>query len=218
MSRVKISREKVSRYVMAFLCCAALSVLMVPLVLKTVAATSPQDLVNAAYAAMGGDKLKTITLRASLQQYDPGESYSVSDPTKPDTCVSDLVQSRDLQREVARNEWVRPKADDGTKRTYTEIITEAAGYVIGNDATNGRLPKRTVKSNQPEHTMSGRRLTATIRELERPFIVLEMKRHSDRVFVIDDQKVSGKTYPAAQSRDAYGTFIVTFDPPTKMPT
>jgi len=217
MSRVKISREKVSRYVIAFLCCAGLSVLMVPLVLKTVAATSPQDLVNAAYAAMGGDKLKTITLRASLQQYDPGESYSVADPTKPDTGISDLVHSRDFQREVARNEWVRPKADDGTKRTYTEIITEAAGDVIGNDATNGRLPKRTVKGNQPEHTMSGRRLTATIRELERPFIVLEMKRHSDRVFVIDDQKVSGKTYPAAQYRDAYGTFIVMFDPATKLP-
>src|SRR5260370_11049677 len=217
MSRVKISREKVRRYVIALLCCAGLSVLMVPLVLKTVAATSPQDLVNAAYAAMGGDKLKTITLRASLQQYDPGESYSVADPTKPDTGISDLVHSRDFQREVARNEWVRPKADDGGKRTYTEIVTPAAGYVIGNDATNGRLPKRTVNGNQPEHTMSGRRLTATIRELERPFIVLEMKRHSDRVFVIDDQKASGKTYPAAQYRDAYGTFIVMVDPATNLP-
>src|SRR5260370_33344435 len=218
MSRVKISREKVSRYVITFLCCAGLSVLMGLLVLKTVAATSPQDLVNAAYAAMGGDKLKTITLRASLQQYDPGESYSVADPTKPDTGISDLVHSRDFQREVASNEWVRPKADDGTKRTYTEIITEAAGYVIGNDATNGRLPKRTVKGNQPEHTMSGRRLTATIRELERPFIVLEMKRHSDRAFVSYVQRVSGKTYPAPQYRDAYGALMVMLDPPTKMPT
>src|SRR5258708_39190225 len=122
MSREKGARERVGRYVIAFVCCAALSVLMVPFVLKTVAAASPQDLVNAAYAAMGGNKLKTITLRASLQQYDPGESYSVADPTKPDTGVSDLVQSRDLQRGLARNEWVRPKADDGTKRTYTEII------------------------------------------------------------------------------------------------
>src|SRR5580700_4860210 len=210
-------RENVSRYLIALLCCAVICALMAPSALKTAAATSPQDLVNAAYAAMGGDKLKTITLRASLQQFDPGESYSVSDPAKPDTGVSELVHSRDFEREFVRNEWVRPKADDGMKRTYTEIITEAGGYVIGNDATNGRLPKRTVNGNQPEHTMSGRRLTATIRELERPFIVLEMKRHSDRVFVIDDQKVSGKTYPAAQYRDAYGTFIVMFDPATKLP-
>src|SRR5260370_24813269 len=46
---------------------------------------------------------------------------------------------------------------------------------------------------------------------------MEMKRHSGRVLVIDDQKVSGKTYPAAQYRDAYGTFIVMFDPATKLP-
>ena len=211
-----MSRSNVGRYLIASLCCAAVAALMAGPLWKAVAA-SPQDLVNAAYTAMGGEKLKTITLRGSLQQYDPGESYSVADPEKPDTGVSDFVQSRDFQREFARNEWVRPKADDGDKRTYTEIITEAGGYVIGNDATNGRLPKRTVKGNQPEHTMSGRRLTATIRELERPFIVLEMKRHSDRVFAIDDQKVSGKMYPAAQYRDAYGTFIVMFDPATHLP-
>jgi len=184
---------------------------------RALPATSAQDRVNAAYAAMGGDKLKTITLKARLEQFDPGESYSVSDPAKPDTGASDLTQSRDLQRGLARNEWVRPKADDGGKRTYTEIVTTTAGYVIGNDATNGRLPKRTVKGAQPEHTMSGRRLTATLRELERPFIVLEMKRHPDRVSAMDDQTVPGKTYPAVQYRDDYGAFVVMFDPATNLP-
>lgn len=211
-----MSGKNVSRY-LTLCCAAALGALMVRPVSKIVAAGSPQDLVNAAYTAIGGDKLKTMTLRGSLQQYDPGESYSVSDPEKPDTGVSNLVQSRDFQRELARSEWVRPKADDGGKRTYTEIVTEAGGYVIGNDATNGRLPKRTVNGNQPEHTMSGRRLTATIRELERPFIVLEMKRHPGRVGALSDQKVAGETYPAAQYRDAYGTFVVMFDPATHLP-
>ncbi len=210
--------RKSSRYLMAFLCCAAaISALIVGPFARAVPATSPQELVNAAYAAIGGDKLKTITLKARLEQFDPGESYSVSDPAKPDTGVSDLAQSRDLQRGFARNEWIRPKADDGEKRTYTEVITPAAGSVIGNDATNGRLPKRTVKSNQPEHTMSGRRLTATLRELERPFIVMEMKRHLDRVAAIGDQTVGGKTYPAVQYRDDYGSYIVMFDPATKLP-
>jgi glyoxylase-like metal-dependent hydrolase (beta-lactamase superfamily II) len=212
-----MSRSNVVRYLIASLCCVAIAAVMPGPLWRTIAATSPQDLVNSAYAAMGGDKLKTITFRATLQQYDPGESYSVSDPEKPDTGVSDLVQSREFQRELVRDEWVRPKADDGGKRTYTEIITEAGGYVIGNDATNGRLPKRTVKGDQPEHTMSGRRLTATIRELERPFIVLEMKRHPDRVSALGDQKVAGETYPAAQYRDAYGTFIVMFDAATHLP-
>jgi len=211
-------RENRIRFLAVMLCCTAgLSALIVRSLARPAPATSPQDRVNAAYAAMGGDKLKTLTLSASLQQYDPGESYSLSDPAKPDTGVSDLKQSRDFQSGVTRDEWVRPEADDGTKRTYTEIVTPTAGYVVGNDATNGRLPKRTVKGTQPEHTMSGRRLTATLRELERPFIVLEMKRHRDRVTAIDDQKVGGKTYPAAQYRDDYGSYIVIFDPATNLP-
>jgi glyoxylase-like metal-dependent hydrolase (beta-lactamase superfamily II) len=211
-------RKNRIRYLVVMMCCAAgATTFAVRPLARPVSPTSSQDRVNAAYAAMGGDKLKTLTLTASLQQYDPGESYSLPDPAKPDTGVSDLKQSRDFQRGFVRNEWVRPKADDGTKRTYTEIVTPTAGYSIGNDATNGRLPKRTVKGTQPEHTMSGRRLTATVRELERPFIVLEMKRHSDRVTTIDDQQIAGKTYPATQYRDDYGTYIVMFDPATNLP-
>ena len=213
-----MSRENVSRYLMAFLCCAAgIGAMKVRPLARAVPVTSPQDSVNAAYAAMGGDKLKTISLKVRSEQFDPGESYSVSDPAKPDTGVSDLVQSRDLQRGFARNEWIRPKADDGAKRTYTEIVTPTAGYVIGNDATNGRLPKRTVNGAQPEHTMSGRRLTATLRELERPFIVMGMKRHPDRVAAIGDQTIAGKAYPAVQYRDDYGAYIVMFDPATNLP-
>ena len=213
-----MSRANRIRCLIVRLCCAAgLSALIVRPLARPVPATSPQDRVNAAYAAMGGDKLKTLSLTASLQQYDPGESYSLSDPAKPDTGVSDLKQSRDFQRGLTRDEWVRPKADDGTKRTYTEIVTPAAGYVVGNDATNGRLPKRTVKGTQPEHTMSGRRLTATLRELDRPFVILEMKRYPDRVTAIDDQKITGKTYPAAQYRDDHGSYVVIFDPATNLP-
>jgi glyoxylase-like metal-dependent hydrolase (beta-lactamase superfamily II) len=213
-----MSKDTRNLPVIRLLCfAAAIGAWTVAAYARAAGATSPQDLVKAAYAVMGGDKLKTITLKAQLQQFDPGESYSVSDPAKPETGVSDLTQSRDLQRGLTRNEWVRPKADDGTKRTFTEIVTPTAGYVLGNDATNGRLPKRTVKGAQPEHTMSGRRLTATLRELERPFIVLEMKRHPDRVSTIGDQIVAGKTYPAAQYREDYGTFIVMFDPATHVP-
>jgi hypothetical protein len=165
---------------------------------------------------MGGDKLKTISLTAHIEQFDPGESYSVSDPTKPDRGASDLVRNRDIVRGLTRNEWVRPKVD-GSKRTFTEIVTPTAGYVIGDDAVEGRLPKRTVKGAKPEHTMSGRRLTATLRELERPIVVMEMKQHPDRVAAIADQKVEGKTYSALQYRGDYGTFVVMFDPETNLP-
>jgi len=207
-----------SLYLTASLCCAVgISAVTGLLLAWAVPAAAPQDRVNAAYAAMGGDKLKTISLKASLEQFDPGESYSLSDPTKPDTGVSDLVQSRDLIHGFAHNEWVRPLPDNSAKRTYTEIITPAAGYVIGYDATNGRLPKRSTKGTQPEHTMSGRRLTAALRELERPMIVIEMKQHPDGVSAIVDQTVAGKTYPALQYRGDYGTFIVMFDSATNLP-
>jgi glyoxylase-like metal-dependent hydrolase (beta-lactamase superfamily II) len=180
-------------------------------------ATGTQDRVNAAYAAMGGGKLKTLSLRASLEQFDPGESFSVSDPTKPGTGTSDLTQSRDLLRGVTRNEWIRPLPENSAKRIFTEIITASAGFVIGNDAAAGRLPKRTNKATPPEHTMSGRRLTANLRELERPMVVMDMKQHPDRVSGIGDQKVAGKIYPALLYRGDYGTFIVMFDPATNLP-
>jgi glyoxylase-like metal-dependent hydrolase (beta-lactamase superfamily II) len=206
-----------SLYLTAWLCCALVNSALIALGFAWAApATTPQDRVAAAYAAMGSDKLKTISMRAHWEQFDPGESYSVSDPAKPDTGASDLVQSRDLVRGLARNEWVRPKADDGTKRTYTEIVTPTAGYVVGNDATNGRLPKRSTKGTPPEHTMSGRRLTATLRELERPMIVIEMKQHPDRVGAIADQTVAGKSYSAVQYRGDHGAFIVMFDPATNL--
>ena len=207
-----------SLYLTASLCCAVGICVATSLLISWAApAAAPQDRVNAAYAAMGGDKLKTLSLKASLEQFDPGESYSLSDPTKPDTGVSDLVESRDLVRGFTRNEWVRPMPGGEGKRTYTEIITPVAGYVIGNDAAAGRLPKRTTKTTPPEHTMSGRRLTMNLRELERPLVVIDMKRHPDRVSEIADQKIAGKTYPALQYRGDHGTFIVMFDPATNLP-
>src|SRR5918911_176734 len=76
-------------------------------------ATTPQARVDAAYAAMGGDKLaalKTISLKAHLAQYDPGESYSVHDPDKPGVNSSELIQYRDIARNLTRNWWWdRPK-------------------------------------------------------------------------------------------------------------
>ena len=183
---------------------------------RSATAATPQDQVNAAYAAMGGGKLKTIRLKAHMVQYDPGESFSFSDPSKPDRGEADVVRSRDFTRGLTRNQWVRPRVD-GSKMTFTEIVTPSAGYVIGNDAVEGRLPKRTVKGPEPEHTMSGLRLTATLRELERPIVVLEMKQHPDRVTTMPEQKVAGQTYAALRYRGDYGTFIVMFDPATNLP-
>jgi len=186
-------------------------------------APTPQGRVDAAYAAMGGDRLaalKTVSLKAHLAQYDPGESYSVHDPDKPGVNSSELTQYRDLARGLTRNEWWdRPKNDEpGVRRNYFEVVTPTAGWNVGNEASNGRTPKRAVMVNGvTAHTFSGKRLTVTLRELERLNVVPAMKAHPDRVSAIGDQTVNGKTYPAVKYKSDYGTFIVMFDPQTNLP-
>jgi hypothetical protein len=182
---------------------------------------TPQQRVDAAYKAMGGEKLdalKTIRIEAEIGQWDPGASFTLADNEKPDQGMSKLVQSRDLAKGTARNEWVRPRADGGT-RTYTEIVTPTAGYSIGNDAVEGRLPKRTITGagGQPEHTMSGRRLTATLREMARLTVVQDMKAHPDRVTALPNQVGGTRAWPALQYRGDYGDFIVLFNPDTNLP-
>jgi glyoxylase-like metal-dependent hydrolase (beta-lactamase superfamily II) len=182
---------------------------------------SPQQRVDAAYKAMGGEKLaalKTIRLEAEIGQWDPGASFTLADNLKPDQGMSKLVQSRDLTKGTARNEWTRPRADGGS-RTYTEIVTPTAGYSIGNDAVEGRLPKRTITgaSGQPEHTMSGRRLTATLREMARFTVIQDMKAHPDRVTALPNQVGGTRAWPALQYRGDYGDFIVLFNPDTNLP-
>ena len=187
---------------------------------------SPQGLVAAAYAAMGNteryagegtppDQLVISTLRGTVQQWEPGESESVADLTKPDGGMSTFVQIWDRTRGVFRTEWVRPRAAGGT-RTFTEIFSPEGGYVIGNDA-NGALTRRAIQGDPPVHTMSSLRLRALLREQERLGIVFAMHSYPDRLSEYPAQTVGGKRLPAVQFRGDNGTFIVMFDPATKLP-
>jgi glyoxylase-like metal-dependent hydrolase (beta-lactamase superfamily II) len=186
------------------------------------AGMSPQQRVDAAYEAMGGEAiaaLKTLSLKAHLGQWDPGESYSLADPDKPGVNSSELIQFRDFENGLVRNEWWdRPKNDDATRRNFYEIVTPMAGWSVGNSAANGRTPKRAIMvEGKPAHTFSGRRLTVTLRELERLNIVPAMRAHPDRVSEIADQMVGETSYPSVQYRSDYGTFIVMFDAATRLP-
>jgi glyoxylase-like metal-dependent hydrolase (beta-lactamase superfamily II) len=182
---------------------------------------SPQQRVDAAWKAMGGDKLaalKTIRAEYTVGQWDPGASYTLADNEKPDQGQSKLVQTRDLSKGLARNEWDRPLAGGG-RRVYTEIVTPNAGYSIGNDAVPGRLPKRTIQGagGTPEHTMSGRRLTASLRELARLTVIQDMKANPGRVTAMPNQVGGIRAWPALQYAAPTGNFIVLFDPATNLP-
>jgi glyoxylase-like metal-dependent hydrolase (beta-lactamase superfamily II) len=180
---------------------------------------APVSPLDAAYAAVGGDTLKSISLKSHWDQWDPGESYAVSDPLMPDDGSSELVQTRDLATGATRNEWVRPNGGGGSQRTYTEIVTPAAGIAIGIDAVGGRLPKRTdTAANPPIHTMSGARLTATLRELERADIVREMHRHRDKVVDLTPPGGGPQAVPTFRYTSDHGVFTVMLDPMTNLPT
>ena len=189
---------------------------------RSAPAETPQARAEAAYKAMGGDKLEQVTSivsKGTVQAWDPGESYAVADLAVPDGGRSTFVQTWDHTKRYQRIEWVRPRAGGGT-RSFVEILMPDvnAGYVLGNDA-NGAATKRTVttNANQPVHTMSGIRLTASLRELERSTVIYDMHDHPDRISDAPALTIGGKPYPAVQYRGDHGTFVVAFDPATKLP-
>jgi len=115
--------------------------------------------------------LKTISLKASLEQFDPENRILYRPYQAGHWCVRP-VQSRDLIHGSRTTNGFASAGQLG-QADDTEIITPAAGYVIGYDATNGRLPKPLDQRDPARATMSGRRSPQTLRELERPMIVIE---------------------------------------------
>ena len=132
-----------------------------------------------------------------MQQWDPGQSQSVSNLMVPDWGTSTFVQRWDRSRAAVRTEWVRPRAGGGT-RNYTEILNDTGGYVIGNDA-NGAQPARAVQTQgnnpQPMKTMSSLRSRALLRELERDDMVYFMIDRPARVFEFPSQTVGRQDIP-----------------------
>lgn len=193
-------------------------------------ANSPVGRVEAAYVAMGmageyrldgaaqaRDTLVTLITKGTIQTWDPGEATSVADPLTPDRGTSTFTQYWDRSKGFYRTEWVRPRAGAAT-RTYTEIFSAEGGYVLGQDANPGFAVKRTVQfRGAPAHTMSGLRLRTLLREQDRGNIVLDMHDNPERIAEYPDQTVGGKRYPAVQYRSDNGSFVVMFDPATKLP-
>ena len=186
---------------------------------------TPQALAEAAYIAMGlgthsseeTDQLRTLITKGAMKQWDPGGSWSVADPLKPDLGTAAFIDTWDRTSDSWRTEWVRPRFVSGT-RNYTEVYRAAGGYVTGMDVNFG-LPGRTIQIGQspPIHTMSAMRLRALLREQARNQIVILMHEHPERLSSLPEQTSGGKSYPAVQYQDENGTFHVMFDPATHLP-
>jgi glyoxylase-like metal-dependent hydrolase (beta-lactamase superfamily II) len=100
---------------------------------------------------------------------------------------------------------------------YSEIITGGIGYVNGIDSAS-RI-EASKKSDPPGHPMSGGRPAATMRELMRqsPRLLLDMKNDAKSVKTIAAQTVGGKQLPAVQYDVRGWSFVVMFDPDTRLP-
>jgi glyoxylase-like metal-dependent hydrolase (beta-lactamase superfamily II) len=186
------------------------------------APVSPQERVEAAYKAMGlTDAITALVVKGSTHTWDPGESENTNDPLTGDFGTSTFTETSDRAHGLHRVDWMRPKPNGGM-RDYTEVFSNAVGnkmggYVTGIDVNNGAPARAVGPADKPLHTMSGARLTAELRELERSNVVDEMHANPGRVSDYPAQTLAGKTYPAVQYRGNYGTFIVLFDPASSLP-
>jgi glyoxylase-like metal-dependent hydrolase (beta-lactamase superfamily II) len=180
-----------------------------------------QDLVNRAVQAVGGmDRLaavKTIAVKGTVRQWEPEQSMTPGGEMRF-ACESAFESVADTAARAVRIDWARKFAYPAPRAfTYSEIVTADAGYVAGIDS-NGRT-KQSMESNPPAHTMSGLRLAAAQRELQRAsaLLLLDMARNPDRVSSAKDVTVGGATYPAVNHRVGDQTFTVMFDRASGLP-
>ena len=187
-------------------------------------ATGPsreRDLVNRALDAMGGAasvaKVKTITVKGTLKQWEPEQSNAPGGEMRFAN-DAEFTLTGDFTSHAVRVDWVKKFAYPAPRTfTFSEIVTPAAGYVVGREANN--LNRQSMEQKSPAHSMSGLRLATNQRELRRasPSLLLEMQRNADRVSTNPDIAIGGVTYPAVRYKAGSYDFIVMFDPKTGLP-
>jgi Metallo-beta-lactamase superfamily len=166
------------------------------------------DLVKQAVAAQGGAEalrgLKTISIKAQGQHWEPGQSYQPGGEARF-LGNSEISVTWDLAKDAARSAWDRSmKYPAVEKLKYTEVVMPSLGMVV-ND-----------KGPQP---MSGIRVAASLRELERasPVLLLRALDAPQSVSALPDQPFGEVTMPAVAFNDRGTNFVILFDRATHLP-
>ncbi len=138
-----------------------------------------------ALAAMGSEEkvrgVESLAVKGTARHWEPHQSVTPDGEMRL-AGDSTFVLTRSFSAEAARIEWDRKLVYPSPREyRFTEVVTASAGYVEGIDTT--ALPKRTLDSNPPRHTMSAVRLAAVQRELARtsPRLLWMMKSAPDSV-------------------------------------
>ncbi len=173
------------------------------------AAQSGVDLVKQAVAAQGGaaavSSAKTTIIKGEAKHWEPGQSYSSTGEAR---FLGDATytQTVDNATRTARVDWDRDMKYPAVERIkFSEITTPTYGVAIDDKG-----------AQQP---MSGIRLAAILRERERasPRLLARALEAPDSITALGEQKVGDRSLPAVSIKSRAGTFIVLFDPTTKLP-
>ena len=172
-------------------------------------AQSPRELVNQAIAAEGGIDalrgLKALAIKADAMHWEPGQSKTADGEPRM-LGNTTLTITWDLANGMARTQWDRDmKYPAVEKIKYTDVVTPTLGYVIDDKG-----------ASKP---MSGIRVAATLRELERasPTLLLmlradcgqpETRSSAARPCAPSALSTGGRTSPFCSTRKA------SFPPPS----
>jgi glyoxylase-like metal-dependent hydrolase (beta-lactamase superfamily II) len=180
--------------------------------------------VTRAIEAQGGEsalgQLRTVAIRGSHVSWEIQSSYQAGKAAEPrQGSEAKFVIQRDLTDGRARIDWDRRvvRTPKPLIQKYSEIVTDGIGYVNGIDSAARTDFSR--KANPPGHPMSGARLATTLRELTRqsPRLTLDMKNNPGAVTALPAQTVDGNKYPAVRYNVRDWSYIVMFDPKTRLP-
>src|SRR3954463_5577460 len=172
-------------------------------------AQSPREVVNQAIVAEGGldalRGLKGLAIKADAMHWEPGQSKTADGEPRM-LGNTTLTITWDLANGMARTQWDRDmKYPAVEKIKYTDVVTPTLGYVIDDKG-----------ASKP---MSGIRVAATLRELERasPTLLLKALDAKSGLRAAGNQKLGSKALRAVSFVDGGTNFTVLFDPQSKLP-
>jgi glyoxylase-like metal-dependent hydrolase (beta-lactamase superfamily II) len=197
-------------------------------------ASGPVDLVKQALEAMGGIDamrgLQGLAIKGAVRHWEPEESYVAGGPPVF-TDHSTFTMIWDVKNGMARTDWDRAIQFPAiTHDVYSEIVTPTGGYadVAGTELVINQsdLPPK------GQQAMSGIRLAAHLRELERssPVLLLKALDAPQRLTALPDQRLGDGAVnggfggifpavllPAVAFADGVTTFTILFDRTTHLP-
>ena len=167
------------------------------------------DLVKQAITAEGGANalrgLRALAVKGDAKFWEPGQSFAAGGEPR---FLGDatFTMTWDLAKGMARTEWDRSQQypPPPVKLKYTETLLPTLGFVTDNNGT------------QP---MSGIRVTALLRELERssPQLLLKAMDDPSHLAAADPERLGQKSLPAVSFADAGTKFTILFDGASHLP-